>query len=97
MPIKRNLTNTSMTERIMTWFKSLFFKRKPKYAYVEPEIIQPKNGRIEYLTHQEIIDKYGAFLSEDAIKELEKVSNPPEFVDTPDNLMISDYLNSKNK
>lgn len=48
MPIKRNLTNTSMTERIMTWFKSLFFKRK-------------------------------------------------RFVDTPDNLMISDYLNSKNK
>ena len=83
-----------MTERIMTWFKSLFFKRKPKYAYVEPEIIQPENGRIEYLSHQEIIDKYGDLLTEEDLRQL---SNPPVFVDTPDNLMISDYLNSKNK
>jgi hypothetical protein len=60
--------------KIINWVKS-FFKRKSKYAYVEPEIIQPENGRIEYLTYQEIIDKYGELLSENDINELLKLQN----------------------
>ena len=58
-----------MENKILNWFKS-FFKKKPKWAYVEPATFIPENGNYEELTYQEILDKYGDFISENEKQEL---------------------------
>jgi hypothetical protein len=100
MLIKKLLTNISMTAKIMNWFKGFFKKKQPKWAYVEPAYYVPEYGDYEELTTQEILDKYGDLLSEEDKQELRKLTAPNEsepFPDSPDELMISDFINAKNK
>lgn len=66
-----------MKNKILNWFKS-FFKKKPKWAYVEPAISIPENGNYEVLTAQEILDRYGLLLSEREKQQLRNLIAKPE-------------------